>query len=94
MPALARSAGEPAAQPEFAALAQDVTFNPQLTCFLPARLISSTGGQLLAMPMPTNTSGDFAALSATDGCIELPLEASHFPAGTAVRLHRWRLSAS
>ncbi len=93
LPALARSAGEPDALPEFAALAQDVTFNPQLTCFLPARLVSSTGGQVLAMPVPTNTSGDFAALSATDGCIELPLEQSHFPAGTAVRLHRWRIDA-
>lgn len=91
LPALARSSGEAEPQPEFAALAQDVTFNPNLTCFLPARLVSNTGGQLLAMPAPTNTSGDFAALSATDGCIELPLEESHFPAGTAVRLHRWRL---
>ena len=89
LPALARSSGAADAQPEFAVLAQDVTFNPQLTCFLPARLVSGTGGQVLAMPVPTNTSGDFAALSATDGCIELPLEQSHFPAGTAVRLHRW-----
>jgi molybdopterin molybdotransferase len=93
LPALARASGAPDAQPEFATLAQDVTFNPQLTCFLPARFISNTGGQLLAMPVPTNTSGDFAALSATDGCIELPLEESHFPAGTAVRLHRWRSNA-
>lgn len=94
LPALARSSGEPQPQPEFATLAQDVTFNPQLTCFLPVRLVSSTNGQILAMPVPTNTSGDFAALSVTDGCIELPLDASHFPAGTAVTLHRWRLPAS
>jgi molybdopterin molybdotransferase len=93
LPALARSSGERGSQPEFAALAKDITFNPQLTCFLPAQLISGTGGQLLAMPVPTNTSGDFASLSATDGCIELPLEQSHFPAGTAVRLHRWKLGA-
>ncbi len=91
LPALARSAGAADVPPEFAALAQDVTFSPQLTCFLPAKLVSGTGGQVLAMPVPTNTSGDFAALSATDGCIELPLEQSEFPAGTAVRLHRWRL---
>jgi molybdopterin molybdotransferase len=91
LPALARSSGAADAQPEFAALAQDVTFKPQLTCFLPARLVSGTGGQVLAIPAPTNTSGDFAALSATDGCIELPLGQSEFPAGTAVRLHRWRL---
>ena len=89
VPALARSSGQVTAQPEFAALARDVTFNPHLTCFLPAQLISGTNGQALAMPVPTNTSGDFAALSATDGCVELPLEESVFPAGTAVRLHRW-----
>ncbi len=89
VPALARASGQSGAQPEFAALARDVTFNPHLTCFLPAQLISNTTGQVLAMPVPTNTSGDFAALSATDGCIELPLEESVFPAGTTVRLHRW-----
>ncbi|MDJ0813171.1 MAG: molybdopterin molybdotransferase MoeA [Woeseiaceae bacterium] len=91
VPALARASGQADAQPEFAALARDVTFNPHLTCFLPAQLISNTTGQVLAMPVPTNTSGDFAALSATDGCIELPLDESEFPAGTAVRLHRWRM---
>ena len=91
LPALARSSGQPNAQPEFAALAQDFSFKPQLTCFQPVRLLSSTGGQVLAVPVKTNTSGDFAALSATDACVELPLEDTEFPAGTAVRLHRWRL---
>lgn len=89
VPALARASGQPDAPPDFAVLGQDFTFSPQLTCFLPARLIANTSGQVLAMPVQTNTSGDFAALSATDGCVELPLAESHFPAGTAVRLHRW-----
>ncbi len=91
LPALARSSAEPDAQPEFAALAQDFSFKPRLTCFQPVRLLSNTGGQVLAVPVKTNTSGDFAALSATDGCLELPLEESDFPAGTAARLHRWRM---
>ena len=34
-------------------------------------------------------SGDFASLSATDGYLELPLEETSFPAGTAAQLHRW-----
>ena len=89
IPALARASGMPDPQPEFAALAQDVTFKPALTCFLPVRLISNTAGQALAMPVHTNTSGDFASLSATDGCVELPLDESHFAAGTGVRLYRW-----
>jgi molybdopterin molybdotransferase len=89
IPTLDRASGAPEPAPEFAALAQDVTFKPQLTCFLPVRLVSGTGGQLLAVPVHTNTSGDFASLSVTDGCVELPLAESSFPAGTALPLHRW-----
>ena len=89
VPALARASGQADALPDFAVLGQDFSFAPQLTCFLPARLITNAGGQVLAMPVPTNTSGDFAALSATDGCVELSREESSFPAGTVVRLHRW-----
>ncbi len=89
IPALARASGIPEVLPEFATLAQDVAFRPALTCFLPVRLISNTAGQVLAMPVPTNTSGDFASLSGTDGCVELSLTQTDFPAGTAVPLHRW-----
>jgi hypothetical protein len=39
--------------------------------------------------VPTNTSGDFAALSGTDGYVELALERNEFSAGSAVPLHRW-----
>ena len=91
IPALAWASAQRDRQPEFAALAQDVTFKPNLTCFLPVRLISNTGGQVLAMPVQTNTSGDFASLSGTDGYVELPISESRFPAGTPVQLHRWRV---
>lgn len=89
IPALRKASGRGEKQPEFAALAQDITFKPKLTCFLPVKLISNTGGQVLAMPVHTNTSGDFAALSGTDGYVELPPDATKFPAGTAAPLHRW-----
>lgn len=89
IPTLDRASGAPEPTPEFASLAQDVTFEPQLTCFLPVRLVSGTGGQVLAIPVHTNTSGDFASLSVTDGCVELPLDESRFPAGTGLPLHRW-----
>jgi molybdopterin molybdotransferase len=75
--------------PEFAALATDVHFEPDLTCFQPVRLISNAAGQVLAMPVKTNTSGDFTALSSTDGFVELPRGQDHFPAGSPVFLHRW-----
>jgi molybdopterin molybdotransferase len=89
IPALNAASGLAEPQPEFAALTQDVSFKPELTCFLPVKLLSNTGGQVLAMPVQTNTSGDFAALSKTDGYIELPPEESLFTAGSAVKLHRW-----
>jgi len=89
IPALNAAAGLREGLPEFASLAQDVTFSPKLTCFLPVRLISSAGGPVLAMPVHTNTSGDFASLSGTDGYVELPLEQTDFPTGTAARLQRW-----
>lgn len=89
IPALHAASAETSKPPEFAALASDVTFKPDLTCFQPVRLVSNAAGQVLAMPVTTNTSGDFAALSATDGYVELSKEQSHFPAGTPVFLHRW-----
>ena len=89
IPALNAASGQREQAPEFASLAQPFAFKPQLTCFLPVRLISSVGGQVLAIPVHTNTSGDFASLNGTDGYIELPLEEANFAAGTAAQLHCW-----
>ena len=89
VPALNKASRLGAALPEFASLAGDIRFEPDLTCFHPVRLISNAAGQVLAMPVKTNTSGDFAALSATDGYVELAREQNQFPAGTPVFLHRW-----
>lgn len=89
VPALAKASLATAQAPEFAALTSAVTFKPNLTCFQPVRLLSNAVGQVLAMPVRTNTSGDFTALSATDGYVELDREQSTFPAGTPVLLHRW-----
>jgi molybdopterin molybdotransferase len=89
IPALAKASAAVPAPPEFSSLASDVTFEPDLTCFQPVRLVSSAAGQVLAIPVRTNTSGDFTALSATDGYVELALEQNNFPAGTSVFLYRW-----
>lgn len=89
IPALAKASAVREQPPEFAALAQDVSFEPQLTLFLPARLLSNTAGGLLAIPVHTNTSGDFASLCGTGGYLELALEQSRFPAGSSARIHRW-----
>ena len=89
IPALEKASSAMARPPEFASLSADVTFKPDLTCFQPVRLISNAAGLVLAMPVKTNTSGDFTALSGTDGYVELAREQSHFAAGTAVFLYRW-----
>jgi molybdopterin molybdotransferase len=89
IPALAGAAGLTPGNPLFAALAQDVAFRPKLTLFLPTRLVSNAAGTLLALPVHTNTSGDFASLSGTDGYVELALENTFFVTGTTAPLYRW-----
>lgn len=89
LPALLRASGRPPGPPEYASLAEEVTFRPELTWFLPVRLDSHPDGQVRAWPVLTNTSGDFASLGGTDGYVELARERSRFPQGTAVPLHRW-----
>ncbi len=89
LPALFQASGRRSPRSETAMLAEDVTFSPKLTCFLPVRIMSTDDGCVLATPVPTNTSGDFASLSATDGYVELAIEQNEFPAGTTVPLHRW-----
>ena len=89
LPALFRASGRDMPRAETAILAEDVTFSPNLTCFLPVRIASGDDGRVHATPVATNTSGDFASLSGTDGYVELALEQSEFPAGAAVPLHRW-----
>ena len=91
VPALQHMSGMAPAAPQFASLTADVTFKPKLTNFLPVKLLSNAAGQVLAMPVHTNTSGDFASLSGTDGYVELALEQSEFKSGTTVPLHRWRI---
>ena len=91
IPALHHMSGMAAAAPQFASLTTEVTFKPPLTNFLPVKLVSNAAGQVLAMPVHTNTSGDFASLSGTDGYVELALEQTEFKTGAVVPLHRWWL---
>jgi len=70
-------------------LAQDVTFSPNLTCFLPVRLEPSVSHGSKAIPVPTNTSGDFMSLKGTDGYVELALEQEFFAKGTCVPFNPW-----
>ena len=89
LPALNRASGLGSSALRLVALAVPVTFRPRLTYFLPVRLASGPHAELVAMPCPGNTSGDFAGLVGTDGFIELPSEQTEFPAGTLAPFQAW-----
>ena len=64
-------------------------FSPHLSCFLPVKIRYDRDGKAVGEPCPTNTSGDFASLTRTDGFIELPAETQHFPEGWAAPFYPW-----
>lgn len=90
IPALDTIAGRTPRKPQFAQLAADFTFKPPLTHYLPVNIECSPGGQLIATPAPSNTSGDFASVAHTDGFLELPKNSPYFPTGTACRYFPWQ----
>jgi molybdopterin molybdotransferase len=87
VPALLRSLGCAAPAPEYARLTADVDGPKHLTYFVPAVLGWDGNGAETAEPRPTNTSGDFAGLAATDGFLELA--PGRHQAGTIGRVFRW-----
>lgn len=89
LPALSTASRRKTWAQEMITLRDTVTFKPPLTCFLPVKLIANESGISEAQPVPTNTSGDFSSLAATDGYIELESHHANFAAGMAVPLHRW-----
>ncbi len=89
LPALFHASGRPDRAPQRVVLDSDVEFKPNLTYFLPARISSNDAGEAIATPNPTNTSGDFMALTGTDGYLELDASATSFPAGTIAPFHAW-----
>lgn len=89
LPAMMQASGRHALQRQTAILTEDVRFAADLTCFQPVRLECDEQGTIRATPVSTNTSGDFTALSGTDGYVELERTRDLFQAGSSVPLHRW-----
>ncbi|MBI5766647.1 MAG: molybdopterin molybdotransferase MoeA [Verrucomicrobia bacterium] len=89
LPALAHASAAAPVAPRPVALAAPVTFKPKLTYFLPVKLAAGPAAESLAVPDPSNTSGDFTGLVATDGFVELPADPTEFPAGSLVPFWRW-----
>lgn len=70
----------------YAVLERDITFNPPLQYFLQVQLRYSENGQVLAMPLEGNGSGDFANLVEANAFMELPKTQSIFKAGEVFRI--------
>ncbi|MDN5287017.1 MAG: molybdopterin molybdenumtransferase MoeA [Mucilaginibacter sp.] len=75
--------------PVYAVLDKDFRFQPPLQYFLQVKLQSNPQGQLMALPIEGNGSGDFANLADTDAFLELPLERSAFKAGEVFKVLRF-----
>ncbi len=75
---------------QFAILAEDVNFKPNLTYFSQVKL-ENVNGQLLATPIKGNGSGDLASLIEADGFIEIAkTEQVEFKKGTIFPLIRYK----
>ena len=72
-----------------AILAEDFTFNPELTYFLQV-IIENRNGTLYAKPFVGNGSGDLANLAETDAFIELPDHRNEFKEGEVFPLIEFR----
>jgi molybdopterin molybdotransferase len=89
LPQLQRSAGSRDPRQEFAILNADIRFPKPLTLFPPVRIIGNKEGKILVEPVTYGNSGDLAALTDSDGFIELDAELETFPAGYTAPFYRW-----
>lgn len=87
--AMAAAMGAPAIVPEAVALAEPVRLHRAVAYFLPVAIQSDASGRRLALPRPPNGPGDFLALAAADGFVELPPRAEAFPPGFVADFYRW-----
>jgi molybdopterin molybdotransferase len=89
VPAMTAAMGGRMLAPEPIAMASEARSRPSATYFLPVRVRHDEAGRTLAEPRSPKGSGDFLALTAADGFVELPPQAEAFPAGYVASLYRW-----
>ncbi|MEM8967163.1 MAG: molybdopterin-binding protein [Bacteroidota bacterium] len=82
-PWLEKSLGAQATATQWAALSDNVKFEPELAYFLTVMAHPGEDGQFLAKPIQGYGSGDFANLLYCNGFLELPADRSHFRQGEA-----------
>ena len=74
---------------EVISLGAGTSGHPELTFFMPVKLVTDTAGIVRALPCPTRGSGDFVSLLSTDGFVELPPSSASIAAGEVLPLYRW-----
>jgi molybdopterin molybdotransferase len=89
LPALRGSLGQKAVPTQRMALGAALSVKAPLTHFVPVRLEQDEWGREWAVPVSTNTSGDFTALGGTDGFVEVPPGPNTYAKGFVTRLFRW-----
>ena len=77
-------------RPSFA-LAAPVHFKPDLTYFVQVKLQYSPDGNITAMPIEGNGSGDFANLVNADGFLELERGKDIYEVGEVYDFWGWRM---
>jgi molybdopterin molybdotransferase len=75
--------------PQYATLADDLVFKPNLTYFLQVK-IENENGVLMAKPAVGGGSGDLANLNDADGFLELPIEKTTFFKGEIFKFISFR----
>jgi molybdopterin molybdotransferase len=88
-PALYAAMGQTTLPVEKIALSAPVDVKAPLAFFMPVQVSNDDWGRSWANPSPTNGSGDFMALTGTDGFVELPPGPNTYPKGFVTRLYRW-----
>ena len=89
VPAMSAAMGARSRAPELIALATPVKLNKTMAYFLPVSVQYDGLGHAVADPRPPNGPGDFLALTAADGFVELPPRAEPYPEGFVATLYRW-----
>jgi molybdopterin molybdotransferase len=76
-------------RPMYAKLQSDIFFQKNLTYFVPVKIECDVDAMVKATPISTKNSGEFSALSESDGFIELPKDRSEFLTGETFRFYPW-----
>ncbi len=88
-PALLAAMGMAPAEPELVRLVTGAETHASLTCFVPAQVHTDAQGSMMALTVPSRTSGDFSSLPRTHGMVQLMPAASAAEAGQVAAFYRW-----